>query len=95
MFSCSCRADKDSYPHDVRADKGRYRHDSRADKNPYRHDRRADSLSPVYTVAIGINQHQYMRKYNILRLSAANKRSVFVTCTVLECQLNCGATFNW
>ena len=31
----SCRADKDSYPHDGRADKGRYRHDSRADKNPY------------------------------------------------------------
>ena len=44
-ISYSCRADKDSYPHDGRADKGRYRHDSRADKNPYRHDRRADSLS--------------------------------------------------
>ena len=43
--SYSCRADKDSYPHDGRADKGRYQHDSRADKNPYQHDRRADSLS--------------------------------------------------
>ena len=57
--------------------------------------RATKTFSAVYTVAIGINQHQYMRKYNILRLSAANKRSVFVTCTVLECQLNCGATFNW
>ena len=44
-MSYSCRADKDSYPHDGRANKGRFRHDSRADKNPYRHDRRADSLS--------------------------------------------------
>ena len=54
-------------------------------------------FSAVYTVARyqSTSIYHYMRKYNKLRLSAANKRSVFVTCTVLECQLNCGAIFNW
>ena len=34
----SCRADKDSYPHDGRADKDSYPHDGRADKDSYPHD---------------------------------------------------------
>ena len=66
-ISYSCRADKDSYPHDGRADKGRYRHDSRADKNPYRHDRRADSLSPY------LKSPQF---WNLQRQKAISKRSL-------------------
>ena len=68
----SCRADKDSYPHDGRADKGRYRHDSCADKNPYRHDRRADSLSRTIarTSVFGVSNQVKRKTSCIVHASA-------------------------